>query len=56
MRYEKTKYNRMVADRMFEWQSDEWIIDRNGNLKLRDELSDIEINTITISPVYSLEE
>ena len=56
MRYDKDKYNRVIADRMFEWQSDEWQIDRNGNLKLRDELSDKEINTITISPVYSAEE
>ena len=53
MRYDN-RYNRIVADRMFEWESEEWIIDHNGNLKLRDELTDDSgIESVTISPLYS---
>jgi len=39
MRYDK-KYNKFTADRLFEWEMDEWVIDRNGNLMLKQELGD----------------
>ena len=58
MRYERDNYNRLMADRMYDWDRDEWVIDKNGHLMLRDELSDNfrEIDTMTISPLFSTEE
>jgi len=56
MRYVKGNYNRLMADRMFEWNETEWIIDRNGQFKLKDDMNNTEIDTITISPLFSIEE
>jgi len=39
MRYER-KYDRIAADRLFEWENDEWIIDPSGNLMVDEEPSD----------------
>jgi len=51
MRYEE-KYNRHIADSMFEWHSDEWIVNRHGNLVLRQELIEDSEQYSTIFPEY----
>jgi hypothetical protein len=51
MRYEN-KYNRLVADRLFEWHSDEWIIDRHGNITLREDMADYSQDN-SITPLFS---
>jgi hypothetical protein len=48
MRYNIENYNRLTADRMLEWQENEWLVDKHGMLKMRDDDESIE----TISPLY----
>lgn len=55
MRFNNSNYNRITAQQMFDW-TDQWIIDKHGNLTLKDELSDSEIDTITIQPSSSAED
>lgn len=46
MRYEM-EYNRMHEAEMYDW-NDEWVIDKYGNLVLREEPDEITMKTISV--------
>ena len=37
--------------KMFEWKSDEWYVDKYGQLKLREAYDD-EVKTTTLRPIF----
>ena len=56
MRYNKSNYNRLSADNMYEWNDQEWIVDKNGQIRLWDDAVDNEMETVAINPLYSIDE
>jgi hypothetical protein len=50
MRFNEMNYNRVHALEMHDW-NDEWVIDRNGNLVMREEYGD-EISMETVTPEF----
>ena len=57
MRFSKNNYNRLVADKMHEWNDESWIFDRNGRMRSVEDIEyfNSEIDTITLSPIFSAE-